>query len=362
MYLSKIKLTNFRNYTLQEVEFSKGINIIYGENAQGKTNLLEALYLFTAGKSFRTQNDTELIKFGSDFAKAEIEFFLNGRENNAEIIFSSKRKKLIKLNGLPLKRTGELLGVFRAVLFCPEELSLVSGSPEIRRKFLDMYISSQKPKYYGILKSYNKILKQKNSLLKNGADSEMLEIWHLKLAEEGAKIIIYRDASLKKISEKAKEVQKEISEGNEQLEIKYSPTSGINPEQEEEKIKNDLLKAMKKRELSEAAQGISLVGPHRDDMIFYINGKQARSFASQGQQRTAVIAVKTAQTELIKEETGEYPVLLLDDIMSELDSKRQQLVTEKIKNMQIFITCTSKETFKEFENGKFFEISEGRLI
>lgn len=361
MYLSKIKLTNFRNYSEQQVAFSKGINIIYGENAQGKTNLLEALYMFTAGKSFRTQNDTELIKFGCDFAKAEISFNANGRENTAEIIFNSKKKKLIKLNGLPLKRAGELLGAFRAVLFCPEELSLISGSPETRRKFLDMYISSQKPKYYGILKSYNKILKQKNALLKNGADKNMLEVWNLKLAQEGAKIILYRNAFLKKISEKAAEVQKEISEGGENLNIKYLPSSNINAEQDEEKIRENLILAINKREDAEILQKISLVGPHRDDMLFLINGKQAKSFASQGQQRTAVIAVKTAQTELIKEETGEYPILLLDDVLSELDKGRRNFLTGKFENKQIFITCTDEQDVKTGDEKSLFYVKEGKI-
>ena len=240
-------------------------------------------------------------------------------------------------------------------------MSLISGSPETRRKFLDMYISSQKPKYYGILKSYNKILKQKNALLKNGADKNMLEVWNLKLAQEGAKIILYRNAFLKKISEKAAEVQKEISEGGENLNIKYLPSSNINAEQDEEKIRENLILAINKREEAEILQKISLVGPHRDDMLFLINGKQAKSFASQGQQRTAVIAVKTAQTELIKEETGEYPILLLDDVLSELDKGRRNFLTGKFENKQIFITCTDEQDVKTGEEKSLFYVKEGKI-
>lgn len=362
MYLSGIDLVNYRNYKKQNVTFSKGINIIHGDNAQGKTNLLEAIYLFTAGKSFRAQSDGELIGFGSSFAKVSIDFVSGERENKAEIIISDKRKKLIRLNELSLKKTGELLGVFKAVLFCPEELSLISGAPDTRRKFTDMYISSQKPLYYGILKNYNKILKQKNALLKTNPDETLLSVYNGNLAREGAKIIKYRAEYIKRLSEEADKFQKEISNGAESLSLKYFSSAPLSDFEDEEKTEKELLLAINKKTQSEIIQGTSVVGPHRDDIIFYINGKQAKLFASQGQQRTAVIALKTAQTELIKNETGEFPILLLDDVLSELDHSRRSFLTEKLCGKQVFITCTDVNSVKTDEKRKIFLVKEGKIV
>lgn len=361
MIAEKVSLENFRNYENQKAVFSKNTNIIYGENAQGKTNLLEAVYFFAGAKSYRAQSDKELIAFGKDYAKVILTFENSVRKNVCEIILLSNGTKKIKLNGIPLKKTSELLGIFNCVLFCPEEMSLISGAPEIRRKFLNMYISSHKPSYYSSLKNYSKILKQKNKLLKTGCAKDTLSIWNEKLASEGAKIIKGRYDFLNEMSPIADRNQREISGKDERLSVVYQPTFDTNLS-DIQKIEKDFLKVIEKKARAEEMAGAALIGPHRDDIEFLVNGAPARLYASQGQQKTAVTAVKMAQTEMIENITGEAPILLLDDIMSELDVSRQNYLTEKIKKKQIFITCTEPNNMVLSGRKKYFHIEKGKII
>jgi len=363
MKVKSLELKNFRNYEKQIFEFDDNVNIIYGYNAQGKTNILEAIYLFSLGKSNRTIKDSELIKFGEDFCEANIVFNDENRENTASINISKSKKKRIFVNEIPLKKNSELVGKFNAVYFGPEYLDLIKGGPKKRRKNIDIIISQLKVSYFSAAAELKNIIEQKNAVLKNEKpDKIILSILNEKLSEVSLIISKLRFKYIRKIEKIASGLQKQISENNESFEIKYISSIGYIEEFNEEKFKKEFTEKLEKNLEKEIILRECTVGPHRDDMEYKINGLDVKSFASQGQQKTTVLVQKIAEVELFKEETGEYPVLLLDDIMSELDSKRQQFVTEKIKNMQIFITCTSKETFKEFENGKFFEISEGRLI
>ena len=359
MYIKSVELSNFRNYEKEKITYSKKTNILYGKNAQGKTNVLEAVSLFASGKSHRRAADKDLIKLGEDTAKIRIEFESEGCEKDAEIIISKGKKKFIKLCGANLRRTSELLGVFGCVVFSPEELSLINGAPELRRNFTDLFLSSYKPLYYSNLKRYNKILKQKNNLLKKADEktSETLDIWNEEMASAGAKITAYRKKFIKELNPAADKAFYEITNGKEKIEIKYVPSVPCESEDTDE-IKNALLSAMNKKKEAEMFLGTSVAGIHRDDFSFFINGENAKIYASQGQQRTAVIALKIAQSEIIKEKNGEYPIFLLDDVMSELDFERRIYLAEKIMDKQVIITCTDKY---KAENAKYFKVENGKV-
>ena len=359
MFIKSLEVNNFRNYVSQKIEFSRETNIIYGKNAQGKTNIIEAISLFSSGKSFRRANDRDMIRDSETNSKINTEFEICGVSKDAEIIISRDKKKFIKLCGAPLRKTSELLGQFRSVIFSPEEMSLITGAPELRRNFIDLVISSEKPVYYNILKRYYKILKQKNNLLKKNDSSKekTLAVWNESLAAAGAEIMIYRNELISLINPYADNIFKEITEGKENIKINYIP-SVLPREFNKEKLYELLLCAMNKKMQAEIMLGAASVGIHRDDIAFFINGKNAKSFSSQGQQRTAIISLKMAQAEIIKENCGEYPVFLLDDVMSELDFERRNYLSEKIKDKQVIITCTDKYTSK---GAKYFLVQNGTV-
>ena len=360
MVIKSLELNNFRNYECQKIMFSRETNIFFGKNAQGKTNLLEAVSLFSAGKSYRRVSDRFLIKNGCDFARIKIEFSSFDVEKSAEIVISKGKNKFIRLNGVPLSRTSELLGVFNCVVFSPEELFLINGAPELRRNFIDLFLSSQKPLYYNILKRYFKVLKQKNNLLKNVSKNniETLDIWNEELAQNGAKIMVYRRKMLESLSKEADKAYKKIAGNREGLTVIYNPSIFDEPFSEEE-LKDKILEAIEKKKQAEMLVGTSLVGIHRDDIEFFIDGQNAKSFASQGQQRTAVISLKMAQAEIIKNQSGEYPIFLFDDIMSELDSERRGYIAKEIKNSQVLITSTDRYSGGGKE--KYFFVEKGTV-
>ncbi len=364
MFIKNISLINYRNYEKQSAEFINGKNIVYGKNAQGKTNLLEAIYLFSSAKSHRRAADTELIRKGSDFLRIKAEFFSNERDYTAEISITNQKKKLIRLNGIPLKKRSELLGVFKCIIFSPEELNLIKGAPEMRRNFLDMSISSLKPAYYGILKKYYKILKQKNSLLKkiycNPSLEKTISVWNEELAYAAAAVMIYRNEFLSLLSQSAAREHLEISNGAESLNINYVPNTPSDLFEDINNLKDRVLENIKRKSEAEKTVGASLVGIHRDDIEFLIDGDDAKIYSSQGQQRTAVISIKSAQTEIIKDILGEYPVLLLDDVMSELDEQRKNFLYKKTSGKQVIITGTEKET-GDMSGNKLFKIENGTI-
>lgn len=363
MIVKELKLKNFRNYENETFLFDEKVNIIHGSNAQGKTNILEAIYYFSLGKSQRAKKDAEIIKIGTEQSDITIKFCDEKRENTAEVNIYKNRKKSIKVNDIPVRKNSELVGKFNGVYFGPEYLELIKGAPKIRRKNIDIIISQIKPAYFSALSEMRKILEQKSSLLKSEREDKItLEILNERLTEAAAYVSEKRLEYLKKIEETAAALQKMISSEKERFEIKYISSVGAIEEFSERVFKEKFRKRLSENAEREKFFGECKVGPQRDEIEYRINGLEVKSYASQGQQKTAVLVQKIAEVELFKKEKGEYPVLLLDDIMSELDKTRQEFVIDKIKNMQIFITCTEKDGFEGFKRGKYFEIKGGKLL
>ncbi len=357
MYVKKLRLTGFRNYKSEEFEFSPETNILYGNNAQGKTNALEALYLFSIGKSFRTQQDRELINFDENFTKIYVEFEDKTRTNEIEIAIRRDRKKQIKINEVPITKMGDLIGLFTVILFSPDELNLTKGSPNARRRFLDIALSQTRPKYYHILRRYNNVLEQRNNLIKklkfhpDNSAKETLFVWNEKLSEYGIEIIKCRKNFVERLNEFASKIHSEIS--GESFLVKYKPAFST---------KEEFLEKLNSSVDKEIEQGFTLYGPHRDDLDLFTEGKDIKTYGSQGQHRSAVLSLKLAQADMIHEDTGEYPVLLLDDIMSELDSDRRAYLVNKIKNKQVIITCTDADETGMKGNARLIHIENGKII
>ncbi len=362
MLAKELALKNFRNYTEQEIAFGDGINIIYGDNAQGKTNILEAVYLFSMGKPSRARKDVELIRYGEERTDLSLSFADARRESKAEISLFSNRRKTVTVNGVPVRKNSELIGRFRVVCFGPEYLGLVKEGPKGRRKNMDILISQLRPRYFSALGDAKKIVESKNALLKMpNPNRAMLEILNEKLASVSAEVIACRAEYINKIAGLAREIQHEISGGREDLKVKYQScigdARGLSREEIKEKISTKLTEAVARElELRE-----SVIGPHREDIGYDINEKEAKVFASQGQQKTVVLVQKLAEVELMRQETGEYPVLLLDDIMSELDKNRRGFILNHIRDIQILITCTDLEDFAVDGGTRLFYIENGTI-
>lgn len=362
MIINKLLLHQFRNYEQQEIEFSPGVNVLYGNNAQGKTNVLEAIYLFSNGKSHRGVKDKELLMFDRTCGDVTLFFDAYERENRAEIeLFSDKRKK-IRLNGVTLNRVSKMIGYFQTVLFCPEDLYLIKGGPGERRRFLDSAISPLKPNYFTALVQYQKILENKNKLLRQMGEfpefSQTLDVWNEKLCETGARLMVYRAAFINKLNELCGQIYQDMAGGKEQLQLLYKPSAQVQIENEMS-VKHQLMEIMQKNKPRELASMMSLTGPHRDEIELYINGAQVKQFASQGQQRTVVLTMKIAQIELVKQSVGEYPILLLDDILSELDKSRQNFLLDRIRCSQVIMTCTDAYAIGRGENKNFYSVHNG---
>ena len=346
MYINKIILKNFRNYEEQEIQLNKNINIFYGDNAQGKTNILESISLCGFGKSFRTNKDKELIKKEKDFLKVETYFQKEDRDGKIKIEISNK--KIAYLNDIRLKKLSEILGNINLVIFTPDDINLLRNSPGNRRKFLDMMIGQLRPSYILNLNNYIKTLDQRNYFLKQkNRNKEMLDIWDEKLAEYGEKIFIYRNEFIEKIKSKIKYIHSEIT--NEEINIKYKSDC---------KIKNEYLNKLKISREIDYIKGYTSSGIHRDDFCITINQEPVNIYGSQGQNRTAVLSLKLAELNVIFEEVGEYPILLLDDFMSELDEKRISNLLNNIKNIQVIITCTKN---MEIKNSVSYKIEKGTI-
>ncbi len=359
MYIKKLKLKDFRNYENEELEFSPLTNIIYGNNAQGKTNILEAAYLFSQGRSHRTKSDSELVRFGCDFAGLEIEFEDKAREYTAKIQILQNGRKAVMVNHIAISKLSELMNYLNIVMFSPEDLDIVKGSPQIRRRFIDSAISQLYPAYLASLTEYKKILKQKTALLReikfNGESDATLNIWNVELARHAVKIINTRREFIKSINEWAKAIQKEIS--GEKLSLRYRPNIRIKDATEED-ITN-FFEEHKEREIELA---MAYYGIQRDDFDVLVEGKDAKLYASQGQQRTAALSIKIAQSEYINEIKGEYPILLLDDIMSELDENRRMYLSERIRDKQVLITSTDTDLSGRDTKTRLFRIHKGQVV
>lgn len=369
MYLKDIALQNFRNYESLELSFSPSINVLIGENAQGKTNLIESIYFLAMSRSHRTSKDRELIRWESDFAKVKGELNKKSHSVPMEIILS-KRGKNAKLNHLEQKKLSNYIGQLNVILFAPEDLSLVKGSPSIRRKFIDMELGQMNKIYLHHLVQYQQILKQRNQFLKQAKyspkfDQIYLDVLTEQLAAEGAEVLFYRFKFVNQLNAWAQQVQIDISNGKEHLKITYKALPDITDELSIEEIFNRLKELYKSAQQQEIDQGTTTLGPHRDDLIFYVNGKNVQRYGSQGQQRTTALSLKLAEIELMNEITGEYPILLLDDVLSELDDSRQTHLLSSIQNkVQTFITTTSLDgvQMELLNHPLIFYVDEGTII
>lgn len=354
MIIKNIKLMNFRNYNNLDLELDKGINIFYGNNAQGKTNIIEAIFISAIGKSFRTNKDSELIKLNENNATIDIDYINSNREGNIKINIGEKKK--IKINDVPIKKLSEVLGKIYIVLFTPDDINILKGGPSNRRKFINIMISQLRPIYMFTLNEYIKTMNQRNAYLKQikfeNKEEEMLDIWDTKLAELGIKIYSYRREFIDKISNKIQEIHSKITNNNEKITINYNF---------ECKDVNEYYNKLKKYRKMDIQKGSTNFGVHRDDFSVKINDNLISAYGSQGQHRTAILSLKIAELQIIYNEVGEYPILLLDDFMSELDSQRRINLLENINNNQVIITCTDSKFFEDI-NSKVYKVSEGKII
>lgn len=366
MYVKKIKLINFRNYMNLDMELNKTLNIFVGDNAQGKTNLLESIYICSNGKSYRTSKDRELINLSKSKAYIGLDLVKENFTKFIEIKFEKDTKKRIKVNKVELDRVSELIGVFNVVVFSPEDLRLVKEGPSERRNFLDGEISQIRPKYKYNLAKYNKILMQRNNLLKNRMHNNcenLFDVWNTQLSQAGADIIVERIKFVEKLAIISKDIHNKLTGGIENLKLEYLPSfqiDGLSKKDIQIRLKSILEKNIEK----DIQKGSTEFGPHRDDLDIIINDVSARTFGSQGQQRTSALSLKLAEVELIKSEIGEYPVLLLDDVFSELDLNRRKYLISTFKDIQTIITSTDDidlEELKEIEKKVFF-IRQGKVL
>jgi len=354
MYISKVSLKNFRNYENQEISFGDNINIIYGDNAQGKTNIVEAIYLCCMGKSFRAKKDSDLIKFNEKFSNAEINFVKSDREGRISVEINEK--KTFYSNGVKQSKISDIIGKVNCIIFTPADIDIIKSGPQRRRKFIDMMISSLRPNYLHILNNYNKVIEQRNNYLKqiklDNKSIEMLDIWDEQLANLSNQIYNYRNSYIDKIKEKIGDIHKMITSCGyyqEELKLKYISTGTS---------KESFLENFNKSRNIDIQRGYTGVGIHRDDIIFYLNHKPVSVFGSQGQQRTVILSLKLAELKVVSDEIGDSPILLLDDFMSELDEKRRTVLLEKIKDNQVIITCTDKIDIKSV-NKKIYYVENG---
>ncbi len=364
MTVNSVKIKNFRNIADLSFTADNGVNVIYGENAQGKTNILESIWLFTGCKSFRGAKDNELIKFGEDFAKINLEFSDNVREKKSEIIIADKKKNA-SLNGVSLRSTAELIGSFYAVIFSPVHLSLIKDGPSARRKFLDTALCQLKPSYAEHLAGYKRALVQRNALLKdlhlNSQLYDMLDTWDDQLARYSACVIKERLQYIDLLSDYSKSIYSGISENKEIFSVFYSRNK-LNKDTSVKDIYLSEIENLKNSRKEDILSKTTTIGPHRDDLEILINNVSARSFGSQGQQRSCALALKLGESEIIKKVTGETPVALLDDVMSELDEKRQDYVLNHINDRQVFLTCCDPSQVLRLCGGKSFLIKGGEII
>ena len=368
MIVKSLGLQNFRNHIDTNILFSDSFNIIYGDNGQGKTNILEAIYLCATGRSHRTSKDSELIRFGSNAFNVNTSVSIGGLEKNISIDYLMDHKKQIKINEIPIKKIGSLLGNLYAVFFSPEDLFIVKQGPMERRRFVDITLSQIRPSYFYNLQIFSKILKQRNMLLKNAnLKSEVfdtIDVWNAKMSEVATDIIIERQNFAKILSDLSQSQHKIISSEKEIILFKYNCSFQTFNENEKSQISQMYLSHLEKNISRDIAVGYTLIGPHRDDYDILINEKSLKTYGSQGQQRSAVLSLKIAEIELIRNETGQLPVLLLDDVMSELDENRQKYLMYGINNIQTFITCTGITQYQSLQKDmvKYFKVENGKVI
>ena len=396
MKINSIILENFRNYKRLELDFDDSRNIIVGENAQGKTNLIEAIYLTAFAKSFRTSNSADLISFGESQGRVSTYITSEDIDKNINIVLRSDGKKMIKKDGKVIRKTTELLNNVVVIIFSPDDLRIIKDSPDRRRNFINRELSQMRPMYYDALKRYNEALREKNALLKgyfnvkkktftradnlslndlqSGAaaderspydnsrrfNEEMMDIYDRQLADSGYEIIRFRKEFVEMLSSEAGEIMHKISGDREDLKIEYKTTCDFVTGPEGREILFSQIYHNRDRDIY---NGYASIGPHRDDIEFYINGKDARKYGSQGQQRTIALSLKLAEIRIARQMLDEPPVLLLDDVLSELDLDRQKFLVSEIDDVQLFITSAelNDEVIRDLRGGTLFRIEEGSV-
>lgn len=366
LHVENIRLINYRNYDNLYMELNKKTNIFIGKNAQGKTNLLEAIYMCARGRSFRTNRDREIINFEKDQAYVGANMKIGDFDKFIEIKMERNKTKRIKVNKRELKNYKELYSGLNVVVFSPEDLNLIKGGPQERRNFLNQEISQIKPLYHHNISRYNKVLFQRNNALKSAKFKKnmasILDVFDLQLIRLGSEIIIERDRYIEELSQISNRVHKKTTSGSENLNLRYS--TNIDIYEDKEDMERRYLKKMKENISKDMETSFTEFGPHRDDMQMFINDKDLKIFGSQGQQRTGVLSIKLSEVELINRQVGSYPVLLLDDVFSELDEDRRKYLIESFKDMQTIITITDAIEINDLMDSEHsvFYIENGHLI
>ena len=357
MIIESIELKNYRNYDELHMEFSPGTNILYGNNAQGKTNILEAVYVCCTTKSHRGSKDREMIHFHQDESHIKLNIRKNDVPYRIDMHLKKNKAKGVAINGIPIRKASELFGIVNVVFFSPEDLNLIKNGPAERRKFIDLELCQLNKLYVHSLVSYNRILMQRNKLLKDlffhPEYEETLDVWDMQLVQYGREIIRYREEFMGQLNEIIKDIHWQLSGEKENLKIIYDPNSSS----------QELEQDIKRSRPQDLKQKTTLVGPHRDDIGFFIDDIDIRRFGSQGQQRTAALSLKLAEIELVKKLVRDYPILLLDDVLSELDGERQNHLLSAINHIQTMITCTGLEDFvnNRFQIDKLFRVVDGTV-
>ena len=358
MIIKSLELLDYRNYESLQINFDQGINILYGDNAQGKTNILESIYVCATTKSHRGSRDREMIRFDREDSHIRMFVEKNGIEHKIDIHLKKNKAKGAAIDGIPIKKSSELMGMVNVVFFSPEDLAIIKNGPAERRHFMDMELCQLNKVYLHDISNYNKVVNQRNNLLKQAYYQESLrstlDVWDAQLVRYGLRVIRERERFIEQISKLIFPIHEKLSGGREHLDIRYEPN--VDEKSFEEQLfmhrENDLrLKS-------------TTIGPHRDDMVFYIDGMNVRKYGSQGQQRTAALSLKLAEIDLVKLFIKDTPILLLDDVLSELDSFRQNYLLDSIRQIQTIITCTGLDEFihNRFNLDKVFEVKNGSIV
>ncbi len=352
MLIKNITLVNYRNIEKINIDLSPDVNLFYGDNAQGKTNILEAIYICAAGRSHRTHFSRELIRFGEESAHIQLIVEKEGFSDKINIQIKNNNKKGIAINNMAVKSINELFGTVNVFFFSPQDLLLIKEGPALRRRYIDMELCQLSRLYAYDLSSYYRVLRERNIFLKNKPDKIMMDIYDEKLVEYGVRIISERERFVEGLNEFADRIHRDITGNKESLEVKY--IKNVSADNFYDKLKYDL-----KRDI---LYGSTSHGIHKDDLVFNINGINARDYGSQGQQRTVCLSLKLAEIEIVKSLLGQPPVLLLDDVLSELDRSRQLYILDKIKNIQTVITSTGIDDLKDKQNVRIFNVKDGKVF
>ena len=360
MFIKRLQMLNYRNYNVLDISLGPHVNVFMGDNAQGKTNILEGIYYCAFARSHRTSKDRELINWNSNNALLSITVGRERLDKRIDISILKDGKKAIQVNKIKIKKIGELFGNFNVVMFSPEDLKIIKDSPGVRRKFIDMELCQLNPKYYYNLVQYNKVLNERNSILRNrNINKDILDVYDMQLVEFGYNIIIDRLEYIQKLNKYSAKIHSDITSGKEKIEFKYISTI-----KDLENIKENFYSLLEKNRSRDCERGITSIGPHRDDFTVLINDIDTKSYGSQGQQRTAVLTIKFSSLKIIKDLTGEHPVLLLDDVLSELDFSRKRYILSTIGDIQTIITCTGIEDLYEYldDKSKVFKVKDGEIL